>query len=311
MAYSLYKLEFTSGLHIGTDTGGASLDDGRMTIHSDTLFSALCCECSGKGCIERLYKCFSEGDIVISDALPYKESEYFLPKPVVYTGNFKNEGRPEVKKSLKSIEYIPLSLFDEYMRGLSGSRIDTEQFKSNFGGLTVNTKVAMGDIPQPYQLAFWNFVQNTGLYIIVKYQSSSDLSFFEDILAALGLSGIGGKQSSGLGKFNVKKETLPSKLEVMLDDSDAEYQMLLGTALPNNNELDNTLLGGWYMTIRRGGFVRSENYSNTQRKKRTMFMLSSGSCLKTRFDGDIFDLSEGGNHPVWRCGKTLFAGVRV
>ena len=47
MEYSLYRLNFTTFLHIGEDNGAVSLDSSRMTIHADTLFAALCCEAAG------------------------------------------------------------------------------------------------------------------------------------------------------------------------------------------------------------------------------------------------------------------------
>ena len=38
MHYAVYKLEFTTALHIGNDSGSATLPSAEMTIHSDTLF---------------------------------------------------------------------------------------------------------------------------------------------------------------------------------------------------------------------------------------------------------------------------------
>ncbi len=98
MGYLLYKLEFTTGLHIGKDVSGPSLDDGRMTVHSDTLFSALCCEAVKSGNIERIYTYFAEGDLIISDTLPYKEEEYFLPKPIIHMEKHRGEGNSSIKK---------------------------------------------------------------------------------------------------------------------------------------------------------------------------------------------------------------------
>ena len=118
-----------------------------------------------------------------------------------------------------------------------------------------------------------------------------------------------GKQSSGFGKFSVEKFTVPKLLLSLLNKEKADYQMLLGIGLPEDRELDKMLEDGWYRVLRRGGFIRSETYAQTPMKKRTIFALSSGSCLKERFDGVILDLSnEGGAHPVWRCCKTLFVG---
>lgn len=313
MAYSLFRLEFTTGLHIGADAGGPSLGDGRMTIHSDTLFAALCCEGVGSGSLGRLYEAFAGGALTITDALPFSGEEYFLPKPVLYTGNIRREGSPGMKKALKSVEYIPLSRFDAYLGGLAGGEIDPESIRADFGVLTTVTRVAVAGQPQPlpYNVAYWRFAPGCGLYVVVRAADEASLSLFETALAGLGLSGIGGKRSSGLGKFRVRKSLLPPRLAALLADAGAPYQMLLGTGLPGGDGLDSALAGGWYATVRRGGFVLSATYAARPRKKRTLYMLAPGSCLRARFDGGMFDLADGGAHPVWRCGKTLFAGVRL
>lgn len=313
MAYSLYRLEFITGIHIGRDTGGVSLDDSLFTIHSDTIFSAMCCECAKNGDISRLYEYFEKDILTISDALPYSGNEYFLPRPMLYKKGSRSKSKPELRKVLKSLEFIPVSAFDEYINGLSEGKFSPDKLKYDFGGLTAYTKVNMRGQPEPepYQVAYWKFAENTGLYIIVYYEKQEALDLFESTLNSLGLSGIGGKKSAGLGKFNAVKADLPQKLENMLNDSGSEYQMMLGTALPDDKMLDDVLSDGWYMAIRRGGFVSSENYSDRQLKKCSIYMLAPGSCLRRRFNGGMFDVSDGGTHPVWRCGKTLFAGVNV
>jgi CRISPR-associated protein Csm4 len=132
-----------------------------------------------------------------------------------------------------------------------------------------------------------------------------------EILTELSLSGVGGKQSAGLGKFKVEEIPVPKELAELLENEKAPWQILLGTALPKDEELEEALFGGWYALIRRGGFVRSDHYGDRQLKKRTIYMLAPGSCLKKRFTGGFFDLKGHGAHPVWRLGKTLFAGVNL
>jgi CRISPR/Cas system CSM-associated protein Csm4 (group 5 of RAMP superfamily) len=68
MEYSLYRLNFTTCLHIGRDTGAVSLDSSRMAIHADTLFAALCCEAAGDERLGKLVEYFTEGTLAISDA---------------------------------------------------------------------------------------------------------------------------------------------------------------------------------------------------------------------------------------------------
>jgi CRISPR-associated protein Csm4 len=313
MGYSLYRLEFKTGLHMGLDTGGPSLAESRMTVHSDTLFSALCCEAANAGGLSRLYDYFNSGELTISDTLPYQGDEYFLTKPVLFAGDFKRRAEGAGSKPFKSLEYIPLSRFDEYLKHFSGSEIDPASFKNHFGILATHERVAIKGLAQPipYHVTSWRFTRDSGLYLVLRFATEEARFFFEDLLTMLGYSGIGGKRSSGLGKFSIRQADLPAKLVSLLDDIDADYQMLLGTALPADEELDSALSDGWYTTIRRGGFVQSESYADRQLKKRNMYMLAPGSCLKRRFTGCIFDLGTAGTHPVWRCGKTLFAGVRL
>ncbi len=313
MEHFLYRLSFTTVLHMGKDAGAGSLDDCRMNIHADTIFSALCCEAARAGEVAGLADLFAGGALTISDALPYAGDELFLPRPILFVKNTRREGDAGLKKALKNVEYIPLSLFADYLLGLRRPQIDVEKFKYKFGRMVVGTRVALkgNDQPLPYHVAAWKFARGCGLYLVVRAEHEEARHTFGTLLARLGLSGIGGKQSSGWGKFEVRQSDVPAGLMELIEDSRAQYQMLLGTALPADNELDDVLADGWYALVRRGGFIRSENYAPGQMKKRTMYMMAPGSCLRRRFKGGMYDLSDGGAHPVWRCGNTLFAGVNL
>lgn len=313
MDYLLFRLNFSTLLHIGKDSGGASLDDGLMTIHADTLFAALCCESVQDNSINELVNYFAEGTLTISDALPYVGEEIFLPKPVLFTGNKKRAEDTGLKKRLKSVEYIPLSIFNEYVQGLQQAEIDLAKLEYTFGQMSTTTRVAIqgNDPPLPYHVAAWKFAPECGLYIIVRSEKPRARDTFSKVLTRLGLSGVGGKQSSGWGKFTVQTSPVPCDLVDMLEDNQASCQMLLGTALPEDNELDEVLKNGWYTLVRRGGFIRSATYAPGQLKKRSLYMLGAGSCLSGRFRGGMYDLSDQGGHPVWRCGKSLFAGVNL
>ena len=65
------------------------------------------------------------------------------------------------------------------------------------------------------------------------------------------------------------------------------------------------------MLIKRSGFISSQTYADTFRKKKELYCFKAGSCFSHKFDGDIFDLSEGGNHPVYRYAKPLMMGVDI
>lgn len=314
MDYYLYKLNFTTPLHIGKSSGATSLDDGQMNIHADTLFAALCSEAVKVGKLEELYRYFSDNLITISDALPYKGEELYLPKPILYIKEIKKTNKLANKKALKDLEYIPLSGFKNYLQFITqGTDFNPDNYKAIFGHMTVNSRVAIkGQTPPlPYHVAAFNFNKDCGLYIILKSKDSKGIALFENLLNRLGLSGIGGKQSTGWGKFQVHQDQLHNELVDILKDQEAKYQMTLGTFLPKDEELEQALTDSWYSLLRRGGFVRSATYSSSQLKKRTIYMLAPGSCLSSRYEGEIFDLSADGNHPVWRNGKTLFIGVNI
>lgn len=314
MAYSLYRLEFTTAVHIGSDTGGSSLDNAQMTIHADTFFSALCCEAAKRNRISQLVEYFRQGSLVLSDALPYHGEELYLPKPILFTAHKQQAGDASLKKRLKSLQYIPLSAFQEYLEGISTtSPLDPDKLQCSFGQMGILTRVAIkGHTPPlPYHIASWKFAKDCGLYLILRAEQEAAIDLFDNLLTDLGWTGIGGKQSSGWGKFQFKKYRVPDALESLLNDDQAEYQMLLGTGLPVDAELEQTLMDGWYRLVRRGGFVRSEKYASQPLKKRTIYLLAPGSCLRRRFRGGMFDLSEHGAHPVWRSANTLFMGVRL
>ena len=85
--------------------------------------------------------------------------------------------------------------------------------------------------------------------------------------------------------------------------------MLLSTALATDEELESALDGASYLLTKRSGFIASDTYALEARRKRDLFVFASGSCFVNRFSGDIFDVSIGGGHPVYRYAKSLFVEV--
>ena len=85
--------------------------------------------------------------------------------------------------------------------------------------------------------------------------------------------------------------------------------MLLSTALPREEELDAALEDSSYLLQKRAGFVFSETYAPELRKKKDLYTMQAGSCFKSRFQGDIYDVGMGGAHPVYRYAKAMFAGI--
>ena len=80
MEYKVYKLIFQGAVHLGLK----NLEDGQDTFCADTLFSALFQEAvkMGTEVMECLLGYAKGGQVLLSDAFPFIENTYFLPKPM-------------------------------------------------------------------------------------------------------------------------------------------------------------------------------------------------------------------------------------
>ena len=123
MDYAVYKLEFTTALHIGNDSGSATLPSAEMTIHSDTLFSALCIEsiqAGGKELLRELYNRVWSGELIFSDLFPYRNENYFLPKPILKDESLAGTRNIKEHKAFKRLKYISASSMADYLAFLRG-----------------------------------------------------------------------------------------------------------------------------------------------------------------------------------------------
>ena len=135
----------------------------------------------------------------------------------------------------------------------------------------------------------------------------------------LGISGIGGKVSSGMGKYsleicNMDGEGEEKLLYDMLENKNANVQMLMGAYHPKEEEIEKLKQDGYtYILENRDGFCTSPHFSsvNGSLKRKSCIMVTEGSCFAERLEGQILDLSYGDFHKVYRLGKTLFVGVSL
>lgn len=125
----------------------------------------------------------------------------------------------------------------------------------------------------------------------------------------LSLSGIGGKKNSGLGHFRYNTVELPKELNKRLNTK--VEVMTLSVSLPTEDELEDILDDSRYLLVKRSGFIDSYTYSKEQRRKKDIYLFKSGSCFNKMYQGDVYDVSSGGSHPVYKYAKPLFMGVEV
>lgn len=306
MKYQIIKMSFPGAVHFG-DGGLATCTN---VLPADTVFSALCCEASriGKN-VENLVTMVKNGSLIISDALPFIRDRYYIPKPLLKRSG-DGESDPSVAKLYKKLNYLPVDRLDDYLAGAMNVAAETNYFHDHYGKFFLSQKAAVSgrENTMPYAVELFRFSDESGLYICVGYESDEAFSLILEIFESLQYSGIGGKLSSGYGQFTIRMAKREAEFEDRLC-SEFKKKMTLSICLPRDDELEQALEGAGYLLVKRGGFVASLRYADTSRKKQDLYLMRAGSVFSHEFRGDVYDVSAGGSHPVYRYAKPFFLGV--
>lgn len=318
MKFWVYKLKFSSEVHIGNGL----LSESSYYIHADTFFSALCHEIlklEGTSGIDKLHKMAEEDELVLSDGFPYSKDVLYVPKPlnqkfILRSGSAK-DGKDSVSRKLwKKIEFLPVSvLLNEQM----GTNIETysEQLKQiGTSSLRIHASILGRKEPEPYGVGSFHFNSRSGIYFFVGIEEERQ-SLFDQIMESLQYTGIGGKLSSGMGRFTFEKEELDESIKDRLcygkQSLGEKNVMTLSVSLPE--KYDNSLLeNSYYTIIKRSGFVASSTYTSNRKeiegytKRKDLYVIKTGSCMCNGFCGRIEDVSDGKSHAVLRYVKPLF-----
>lgn len=323
MNYSLCKLKFTTPLHAGTGESAKSLDGSEMTFCADTIFSALCHAAETDGgatAVEELCLRAKNGSMTISDMMPYNSDVLYVPRPSLAPKTFRDTGSSD-RKLMKSIKYIPISDLPDYISYCCGEgKFTPSEIFKEFGVEDICEKVSLKglEVSSPYSVGTFSFYDGCGLWMLLAEESEEKLNMLHRLLTLLGCGGIGGKVSSGYGKFELAED--PYTFDATTEE-DGQTRLLqrmlteefplyvsLTTSLPSDKELDSALDGAWYIVRRRGGFVQSDTFGASAKKK-TQFFLAAGSLFRTKYAGSLYNVAHGGNHEVFRYSKPLFLGV--
>lgn len=334
MAYLLYKLRFPNGIHIGTAFGN-TLEETRVSVYSDTFYSALFNEYMKIYNNDELHKISESGDFLVSDLLPFKEKEdmstdFYLPKPFI------NIERKEIKKDneektdrkkVKATNFIPADKLGEYFSFLKNGK-NFPEIDDNFGKKQLYTKNKISlqnEDTKIYNIEVFKFNKKSGLYFIVKLPENEKWQeIFENILESLSLTGIGGKKNSGFGQFVTEDpmffdgedfEAIESESDAFINRalfSEEKNFLLLSSYSPRREEIEKIKeKGNYYQIIKRSGFVNSSLYSEQAEKRKQVYMISSGSVLSFEPEGEILDLNLHGKHSIYRMGKPIVLGVKI
>ena len=305
MNYKIYKMIFTQGVHFGDH----SLEKSEITFQADTLFSALCIEALKIDKLDELLESVKENHLVFSDAFPYMGQEFFIPKPMKKIEQVVQSEDVTTRKKFKKLEYIQVSLLDKYIKGQYPINKGSDIKKLGIHVLKTSASIRGNEEALPYRVGIYRFKKENGLYIVVGYDSQEILDLFDELFEMLSLSGIGGKKNSGLGHFDLEIAELPKELNQRLNTKGEV--MTLSVSLPTEDELEEILDDSRYLLVKRSGFIDSYTYSKEQRRKKDIYLFKSGSCFNKTYQGDIYNVSSGGSHPVYKYAKPLFMGVEV
>lgn len=302
MEYVIYKLKFKTDVHFGN----GMLNDSIYTFQADTLFSALYIEAVKIGLEDTLYRAVSSGQLLFSDALPYIGEHYMIPKPRLYI-EMGDKGDSSDKKKFKRLKYLPITQLEAFLSGdmdLDG----VSEMKLGYFSQRTMAAVRTGGDTLPYQVGTYHFFEGNGLYLFVGYACEEYLRLAEELLTRVSYEGIGGKRASGLGRFELVKGKKEER-SIRRLQREGECYMLLSCALPLKEEMEQALDQASYLLEKRSGFITSDTYADRSRKKKDLHVFSAGSCFHYRFLGGVYDVSEGGGHPVYRYAIPMFMEV--
>lgn len=317
------RFKFKTSVHFGDLSQGPDNSNSDFLMQNDSIFSALVIEANnlfGQSGIDKIYKMCNE-NMVISSMMPYKNETFFIPKPTMFIESTKQSDKENYAKKLKKLKYIPVSYLSEYLlkRKTSELPIDTlVDSQNDFGENSVEQKVTisrdLNEDNKPFYYGAFTFNRDCGTYILVSCEPE-DMNFLKGLFVSLSFTGIGGKKSSGLGKFDfevIKLKDSSNKdlkeYEKLLNGNFNRY-MTLSICLPKNLN-DEILKDSYYNLIRRSGFIDSATYNDNIMKKKDVFAFAVGSTFTQKFEGQIKNIaSDFGKHPVYKNLMPFFIGV--
>ena len=295
MEVQAYKLDFQT-VHFGN----GNLNESIGSFNASRLYSSLFLESLKLNVDKEFLNLSKSANFFLIDSFPLKDGEFYLPKPIGYPkipldSESTRETRRKAKRS-KKLRYIKYTDMEDYVEGnCDVDKLDgTDSF---FSKSTVVTKKGI----DPYEVGITNF--KTSLYILTIKHKLLDM-----LMNSLQYSGIGGKRSSGYGRFTVEKLDIPDEFSknIVVNDSEYGVYMTLSTSIPNNDELDSVLPTAEYLLEKSSGFAYSSTSRNLLRKQ-DLYKFAVGTTLTKTYNGNIFDVRpDGFSHPVWNYAKGLF-----
>lgn len=320
--FTVYRLHFTSGIHIGDsrDDYGKSLKQ----LSSDSMYAAIIATLAKEG-----KSIPNNGDLgcVISALFPFYQGNeldsttYFFPRPLAYNLSSIPGINPADAKLVKKVKWIDSEYLESLLllkdnlqaeailNDINGDYLSKERINKDFIKTEVTERVSVSralDDSTPFYMERLFFLENSGFFFLV----DGDTSLIDEALPLLSEEGIGTDRNVGNGFFDFDK----SLFSIELPD-DADYGLSLSTFIPENKSQLVRLIAGEnvaYELIRLGGWISTPPHLTL--RKNAIYAFAPGSVFHsmTSGNGRIVDLAPKGlvEHPVWRCGKALVLPIK-
>lgn len=308
--FASYHLNFRSPLHIGER--GVGLEETRIHVPADTLFSALCSMWRELYSVDALradvLDWFTEDEggsepFFLSSAFPFVDSIRFFPKPLARLTNV--DINEDDDKAFKRVRFVSKSIFAALISGQTLPFSNANCVNGKTVWVTAEERTQLADqmdetsddivlwkhdvVPRVtldritsaseiWHLGDVKFNPGVGLWFVAAFNQDHGEALrhkFEACLRVLGDTGLGGERSAGRGLFtwdHVGEETLP-------DVETAERFVTLAPLCPKDTEQLGSLTGeaAAYDLLPRRGWVTSPEASNLRRKM--VWMFAEGSVL--------------------------------
>ena len=334
MRYKLYTLKFSTPVHFADADFGGDLDKSSITCSADTYFNALCFEASQRSVdlFKILIDKFTQNRLKISSLFPYYKNDtvddvqFYLPKPCniidkmdeLSSYSEQKQYHNQLKKADKE-KFIRVSKLKSWLKSTTTTNI-LDIVNPIFAIKTTSNKVSCRQEESlPYFVSSYQFSKNAGLYFIVGFEDDSDIDFIEPIIESLGYSGIGGKKSSGYGKYSFGEDPweLDEKfafyqddliLYKMLNTKNARF-MAITPIIPELSDIRFMALTGTYNLFKRSGYIYDKN-THIKLRKNDVYMIAEGSLLLEKIQGILLkEEYDKISYPIYRYGMGMFVGI--
>lgn len=329
MKYYLFRFKFLTPVHFGAAENKKNGNLQSFNCYADTFFSALAAEAASldASLCAKIIAAAEGGSLLFSDLLPYyeagAETELFVPVPVcrkekLNTLNldlsFKDLSlQYEAGRDYEELTFIRVSRIKNYLLPF-GQKEYTGPVRRSFGWSGLQRRIDLRNGGEPYYVSNYRFADNAGLYCIAALRDESLLRDLTAAVEVLGMGGIGGRRSSGFGKFTLAgaPQLLTAEcagdaglLHKALNDADSPLQMSLSVLCPQPQQV-SAVKQGAFRLLKRSGFISTGGISE---KRNCVYMLMAGSCFGARIEGQVLKFEQAAGHPVYRYGKALYMGL--